>query len=143
MKNIILCLAVLTLAACQMKTRAQLANETPETVYARKNTEIQLESQKPAVVDEKDELIRGLNGRVEVLENQLATLAKEKETENTQREQKMTLLQEALAKMEGQIHELENKPAPVPEKKAEEPASSDELAKKGKKVSLASLTHGI
>ena len=136
MKHIFLgALVLATLASCQMKTRAQLANETPENVYARKNTEIQLESQKPAVVDEKDELIRGLNGRVEVLENQLSTLAKEKETESAQREQKMTLLQEALTKMEAQIHELENKPAPVPEKKQEELASSDELAKKGKKVS--------
>ena len=123
------------LVSCQMKTRGQLAQETPETVYARKNSENQLESQKPAAIDEKDELIRSLNGRVEVLENQLSTLNKEKETEAAAREQKLALFQEALTKMEAQIHELESKPAPVVEKKSEDLPSSDDLAKKGKKVS--------
>ena len=139
--KIFLLLPLVLFASCQMKTRSQLAGETPEAVYARKNTENQLEAQKPAVADEKDELIRGLNGRVEVLENQLATLAKEKESENAQREQKMTLLQEALTKIEAQIHELENKPAPVAEKKEELP-SSDDLSMKNKKATAYELAQG-
>src|SRR5690606_40758937 len=53
--------------------------------------------------------IRTLNGRVEVLENQISTLVQEKENgENSEDSQKITLLQEAMAKMELQIQKLEH-----------------------------------
>ena len=138
---------ICTLLSSCLKTRTQVAEGDQTALYARKSADNQLEAQTKTTAqagntEEKDELIRGLNGRVEVLENQLTTLAKEKETENAQREQKLVLLQEALTKMEAQIHELENKPAPVVEKKAEVAASSDDVEMKNKKATTYELAQG-
>ncbi|MBY0553744.1 tetratricopeptide repeat protein [bacterium] len=108
------------LTSC-LKTRSEVAEQDQNAVYGKKNAENQAEAQasNPAIAqevqgqiaapiaDEKDELIRNLNGRVETLENQLAAIIKEKETTATADSQKIVLLQEALAKMEGQIQRLE------------------------------------
>lgn len=138
-KIIKICLFIflITQAAC-LRTRSEVSEQGQNAIYGKKNAENQMEAQAAAIpssgVDEKDELIRNLNGRVEVLENQLATLTKEKETLFSQDSQKIVLLQEALAKMEAQIHRLEKE---LPEELLEEPAesvlkSSDEAAIKVK-----------
>jgi TolA-binding protein len=110
----------LLLTSC-LKTRSEVSGQDQNAVYGKKNAENQAEAQAAninisqdvngqtalPIADEKDELIRNLNGRVETLENQLATLVKEKETAVTQDSQKIVLLEDALAKMEAQIQRLE------------------------------------
>lgn len=64
--------------------------------------------QTSAVIEDKDALIRSLNGRIETLENQMTTILQEKEAGAAGDAQKITLLQEALGKMELQIQRLEN-----------------------------------
>lgn len=109
--RICLIASVFILSAC-LKTRSEVSDTDQKAVYGKKNVENQMDAQAAVVqqptVDEKDELIRNLNGRVEVLENQLTALVKEKETLNSQDSQKIVLLQEALAKMELQVQKFEN-----------------------------------
>jgi TolA-binding protein len=111
----------LLLTSC-LKTRSEVSEQDQNAVYGKKNVENQTEAQAANInlsqdvngqtvipaPDEKDELIRNLNGRVETLENQLAALIKDKEVVGTQDSQKIVLLQEALAKMEAQIQHLES-----------------------------------
>lgn len=118
--------AAVLLTGC-LKTRSEVSDTGQKAVYGKKNVENQMEAQAAvaqAPAEEKDELIRNLNGRVEVLENQLTALVKEKESLTTQDSQKIVLLQEALAKMEAQLHKFETEAAPKPEE--ETPKSSDE-----------------
>lgn len=106
----------LTFSAC-LQTRSEVGENEQSQVYSKKNSgnqkQAEVESQlnqKGAgtqAVDERDELIRTLNGRVENLENQIAATNKEKSAASTQDAQKIVLLQEALAKMEAQIKNLE------------------------------------
>ncbi|MEK6627478.1 MAG: tetratricopeptide repeat protein [Bdellovibrionota bacterium] len=99
---------LLVLAGC-LQTRSDVSEQDQNAVYAKKNAENQMESQAAAApVDEKDELIRNLIGRVEVLESQLVAQQEAKLASGTQDSQKILLLQEALAKMETQIQNLEN-----------------------------------
>lgn len=124
--------AVLLLAGC-LKTRSEVSDTDQKAVYSKKNAENQMEAQVAAAqapTEEKDELIRNLNGRVEVLENQITALAKEKESMTSQDSQKIVLLQEALAKMEAQLQKFETEVAPKPE---EPPAKSSDEAE-GKTV---------
>jgi TolA-binding protein len=103
-------------SAC-LQTRSEVGENEQSQVYSRKNSanqkqaevESQLNQKGGAVqaVDERDELIRTLNGRVESLENQIAAANKEKAAASSQDSQKIALLQEALAKMEAQIKNLE------------------------------------
>lgn len=108
---------VLTLAfsSC-LQTRSEVGENDQSQIYSKKNSnnqaaqaESQLNQKTAAAqpVDERDELIRTLNGRVENLENQLSSLNKEKSANSTQDAQKIILLQEALAKMEAQIKNIE------------------------------------
>ena len=114
MKTAILAImASLLLTGCLLKTRSELGATEQSGAYSQKNAENQIEAQQAkagvssenpaAMPDERDELIRTLNGRVEVLENTLDTLQKDREAERIQSEQKMTALQEALVKLEKQI----------------------------------------
>lgn len=111
-----------------LKTRADLGEHDQSQVYGRKNVDnqqsekntraSQLSAKAQASADERDELIRGFNGRIENLENQIATLQKEKAAAagNNPEAQKIQLLQDALTKMEAQIQKLESEvaaPAPV------------------------------
>lgn len=158
MKKIILvsALAVL-LSGCLLKTRAELGESEQSGVYSQRNADNQIEAQRQAnstpavdvstrVPDERDETIRQLNGRVEVLENALDSLQKEREAEKIQNEQKLGTLQEALKKLEMQINGEE-----VPAQKstdhsgavgATEPAfqSSDEIEAKIKAEKDGSTT---
>lgn len=154
MKKLTLIFFMLALSSC-LKTRSELAGIEQGNVYSERMAANQLEAQQeqqPAIPpdtattptslpDDKDELIRSLNGRVEILENQIQTITKEREEEKKQFEEKLTLLQEALVKLENEIHP----PAPSDDKTAEkkpegvptgEPGmqSSDDLAKKEKSV---------
>ncbi len=120
-----LLMLALFLSSC-LKTRADISGQDQEALYGKKNAENQVQAQAdpsepapaPAVsqsetvaqaspLDEKDELIRSLTGRLETLENQMTTLQKEKETLSAENAQKMVLLQEALTKLELQVQKLE------------------------------------
>jgi TolA-binding protein len=123
-----------------LRTRSEVGELNQTNTYGQKIADNQMaeqqgqSSQRPdpsvsiSVPDEKDELIRGLNGRVEVLENQLQTMNKEREDEKKQYEQKLVLLQEAITKLENDM----NPPADTEDNKAvknDEMQSSDDLAK--------------
>jgi TolA-binding protein len=108
-----------TMSAC-LKTRADIGEDEQSQVYSRKNADNQRGSREAShqsqigtptqtnqAVDDKDELIRTLNGRVESLENQLNTINKDKSEKSAQETQRIQLLQEALTKMETQLQKLE------------------------------------
>ena len=75
------------LTSC-LKTRADLGEQDQSQVYSKKNADNQISSRGAknsqitakgqAIIDERDDLIRSLNGRVEGLENQISILQKEK-----------------------------------------------------------------
>ena len=103
----------LLLTSC-LKTRGDLSEQDQSRVYGKKNVDnqmippSQLGAKTSSAVDERDELIRGLNGRVESLENQIMVLQKEKTAAaNSPEPQKIQLMQEALVKMEAQLQKLE------------------------------------
>lgn len=111
-------LSTAVLASGCLKTRNEVSDTDQKAVYGKKNVQNQMDAQAAVAqppVEEKDELIRNLNGRVEVLENQLTAFVKEKESLTSQDSQKIVLLQEALAKMEAQLHKFETEAAPKPE----------------------------
>ncbi len=137
---ILLSIAVL-LSGC-LKTRSEVSDTDQKAVYGKKNVENQMEAQVAVAqppAEEKDELIRNLNGRVEVLENQLTALVKEKESLTTQDSQKIVLLQEALAKMEAQLHKFETEAAPKPEEKTPETSEKSSDEAEGKTVATKKL----
>lgn len=116
LKSTALLILTLAFSGC-LQTRSEVGESDQSQIYSRKNSgnqqaaqaESQL-NQRGAVsqpVDERDELIRTLNGRVENLENQIAAVNKEKSANTSQDAQKIALLQEALAKMESQIKNIE------------------------------------
>lgn len=99
--------AVLFLSSC-LKTRSELGGDYQSQVYSKKQADNQKQaSQESSVVkiDDKDELIRNLNGRVESLENQIVQM--QKAFVQDPNNQKIILLQESLVKMEAQITKLE------------------------------------
>ncbi len=127
----------LFLTAC-LKTRSEVSDTDQKAVYSKKNVENQMEARdsvQTPITDEKDELIRNLNGRVEVLENQLMTMAKEKEAAAAQDSQRITLLQEALTKIEMQVQKIEAEPAA---KASEETVKSSDEAE-GKSIAAKKL----
>lgn len=147
LKIVLVSFLVLGLSSC-LKTRAEVGEDEQSQVYNKKNADNQVaaktqtQEQAATVVDERDELIRTLNGRVENLENQLTALNKEKEksTAPSEDSQKIQLLQEALGKMELQLQKLEAEKK-VAEAAVVEPATttkttpSKNAAAGGKKVS--------
>ncbi|OFZ31584.1 MAG: hypothetical protein A2622_03105 [Bdellovibrionales bacterium RIFCSPHIGHO2_01_FULL_40_29] len=137
-KILILCLAAIGLTSC-LKTRGDLGEQDQSRVYGKKSADNQGESQlgvsAPPALDERDELIRAFNGRIENLENQINTLKNEKAAEaGSSDSQKIQLMQEALTKMEAQIQRLEAEvvatPVVTPSSavSAKEPVSSDAQA---------------
>lgn len=106
-----------------LQTRSDAGANYQSQVYRKKNVENQNAEAETTVpkVDERDELIRALNGRVESMENQIQQLNKEKEASQTAvspDSQKIALLQEALAKMELQLQKLEGEKEQVSNKKS-------------------------
>lgn len=116
LKAITLLILTLGFSGC-LQTRSEVGDSDQSQIYSRKNSgnqqaaqaESQLNQKGGASqpVDERDELIRTLNGRVENLENQISAANKEKSSATSQDAQKIALLQEALAKMEAQIKNIE------------------------------------
>ncbi len=110
-KNLVAISLSLFFFSC-LQTRSDLGANQQSQVYHKKNAENQNAEAETVVpkIDERDELIRTLNGRVESLEGQLQQIQKEKQTAQSAvnpDSQKIALLQEALAKMELQIQKLE------------------------------------
>jgi TolA-binding protein len=109
-----LCFVLVFLSSC-LKTRSEVGENEQSQVYSKKNaanqsaSESQLNQKQAALapIDERDDMIRTLNGRVENLENQITSLNKEKSSSTNQDSQKIQLLQEALTKMEAQLQKLE------------------------------------
>ncbi len=105
-------MAVLFLSSC-LKTRSELGEGYQSQVYSKKQADNQKhaanEPSEVVKVDEKDELIRTLNGRVESLENQISQI--QKANQENPDAQKIQLLQESLVKMEAQLAKLETEAA--------------------------------
>lgn len=117
LRSLVVIIVSLGVTSC-LKTRSDLGEQEQSQVYGRKNADNQAAAARPSqlatptpapAVDERDEMIRAFNGRIESLENQIVTLQKEKADLSKQPAdaQKMQLMQEALAKMESQIQRLE------------------------------------
>jgi len=116
-KIIVLVISGLMFASC-LKTRSELGESYQSQVYSKKQSDNQKDDVQSVKtnsnesneianrVDEKDELIRNLNGRIESLENQIAQLNKDKE--NNTDSQKVQILQDSLIKMEAQLAKLEH-----------------------------------
>lgn len=123
-----------------LQTRSDAGSNYQSQVYRKKNLENQnaeAETTAPKI-DERDELIRALNGRVESMENQIQQLNKEKEASQTAvnpDSQKIALLQDALAKMELQLQKLEGE-----KDHAENKKSSDSNINREAKESSAPAT---
>lgn len=128
-------MAVLFLSSC-LKTRSELGEGYQSQVYSKKQADNQKhaanEPSEVVKVDEKDELIRTLNGRVESLENQISQI--QKANQENPDAQKIQLLQESLVKMEAQLAKLETeaalaKTAAPPVAHANTPAANSSDAK--------------
>ena len=139
-------LAIVTLAftAC-FKTRSEIRDSDQTATYGKKAAQNQIEAAEvqaakapPAVVDEKDELIRTLNGRVEALENQISILSKSNDAGGSQQAQKVNLMQEALTKLETQMQKLEDEVADV-----KSTARIDKEEEADKEPSQASIQNSI
>lgn len=130
LKMVVVIILGLFFTSC-LKTRSEVGEDEQSQVYSRKNAANQNASAKEAPVsqldapragssagDERDELIRSLNGRIESLEAQISQLNKEKTVatgqeaqKDAQNGQKLQLMQEAMAKLEAQIHKIESEQA--------------------------------
>lgn len=135
MKLLVLGLTVLSLTSC-LVTRSELADNEQPATYGKKAAQNQLDGQtdnaivaQTQIADDKDELIRTLNGRVEVLENQLNGIQKERELEKTQNQEKLTLLQQAVTKLEAQVRGTESDTETKPVGPGIDVISSDENEK--------------
>ena len=113
---IILSASILVFTGC-LKTRSQVSEYDQSMVYRKKHSENQkaeskttktstVEASAPTVA-ESEETIRDLNGRIEILENQLAQLQKEKADQTNADAQKIATLQDALNKMDAQLQKAE------------------------------------
>lgn len=113
--NLVLYIAVAMFLSSCLKTRSELGEGYQSQVYSKKQADNQKQvSNEPSEIvkiDEKDELIRTLNGRVESLENQISQI--QKANQENPDAQKIQLLQESLIKMEAQLAKLETESASV------------------------------
>lgn len=127
--------AALSMQGC-LKTRSEVAQSEQNYIYRQKNIENQREalretSKNPSSGNvDQDETIRVLNGRLEVLENQISNLQKE----NAQLAQsadsaKIATLQEALMKMEAQLQKLEAEKTAAASMKASDEIEKSKIAK--------------
>ena len=142
----------LTFMTSCLRTRADVAEQEQDYLYGQVNAQNQIEAQsqssgqktaESSAIDtgpsastsavvapttsaetpvDKDELIRQLNGRIEVLESQVSGLLSSQQQSQSEEAQKIILLQEALAKMELQIQRLEGE---LPINKTTTQVSSD------------------
>lgn len=137
--GIIFLAGAVTFTGCALKTRSEVNPSEQSFISRRKQQETQKNeasktsnaSLKDAQVASNDpeETIRALNGRVEVLENNIVQLQKEnaKLAEPSADAAKIAALQEALSKMELQIQKLESSGASAPAADPKHKSSDDNL----------------
>jgi TolA-binding protein len=120
--EIIFLATTLALTGCTgLKTRSEVNPSEQSFISRRKQQESQkAESAKSMAKDapapsDPEETIRALNGRIEILENNVTQLQKEnaKLAEPSADAEKIATLQEALSKMEVQLQKLEGASAPA------------------------------
>jgi TolA-binding protein len=119
--KVLFLVCTLLATGCALKTRSEVNPSEQSFISRRKQQEVQkAESAKNTQVAATDpeETIRALNGRIEVLENNVIQLQKEnaKLAEPSAESAKIAALQDALSKMELQIQKLEGS-ATAPETK--------------------------
>ncbi len=124
-------LVVLFLSSC-LKTRSEVTPNEQSYLSRKKAVETQsVETSKIQAQQsvDQEELIRALNGKVEVLENQVSQLKVEVEQNQKLNDvQKINILQEAVSKMELQIQKLEaQQVAPIRENAPSLISSDDKL----------------
>lgn len=140
MKNILILASTLFLLSGCLQTRNESTRQSQ--AYRKKNADNQAaEAEAAPRIDERDELIRALNGRIETLEGQLTQIQREKSQQqqaSSAESQKIAALQESLTKMEAQLQKLEadSNRAPAPAAK-----SSDEETLKNINVKPSAGTH--
>lgn len=122
--EIIFLAATLALTGCALKTRSEVNPSEQSFISRRKQQESQrsegskstsMKDAQTSAVD-PEETIRTLNGRIEVLENNVVQLQKEnaKLAEPSADAAKIAALQDALTKMEVQIQKLEGSGSHAP-----------------------------
>ncbi len=110
-QSFLVIIAVVVFSGC-LKTRSEVS-PTEQSYIARKKQQQEsqrIDSTSTEVITDPQETIRALNGRIEVLENQVNILQAQKENSlaaTAADAQKIATLQEALARMETQIQKLE------------------------------------
>lgn len=113
LKTTIICALILMFSGC-LKTRSEVSPNEQNYIARKKLNENQKNESETTKLNAQqsvaqDELIRTLNGRIEVLENQVVQMKSEQAlSQNSADAQKITALQEALTKMELQIQKLES-----------------------------------
>lgn len=135
--GMILLAGAVTFMGCALKTRSEVNPSEQSFISRRKQQEAQkaegskTSSLKDAQTSAADpeETIRALNGRVEVLENNIVQLQKEnaKLAEPSAETAKIAALQDALSKMELQIQKLEGSGAAQAAVDAKHKSSDDNL----------------
>lgn len=138
MKNFFIIISLALLASGCLQTRNESGRQSQ--TYRKKTADNQAaqaaEAEAVPRVDERDELIRALNGRIETLEGQLAQIQRDKSVQQqatTAESQKVAMLQESLTKMEAQLQKLESESSRHPTPSAR---SSDEEVLKNTKSSM-------
>lgn len=118
--KIIFLVSLMALLSSCLQTRSELGSQYQSQVYKKKNSENQSAQQvapqeeKTPQVDERDEVLRQLNGRMESLENQVQSLSKENTDTKLllqQESQKVLILQDALAQMQNHMPPQQTTPA--------------------------------
>lgn len=128
--------SIVTFTGCALKTRSEVNPSEQSFISRRRQQEAQrsegsksssLKEAQTAAADPED-TIRTLNGRIEILENNVVQLQKEnaKLAEPSADVAKIAALQDALSKMELQIQKLEG-PNPVASHDSKHKSSDDNL----------------
>jgi hypothetical protein len=134
---------VMMLSGC-LKTRNEVSAAETRNVQAQQVATMQRTAAADAGnrLSEMEEQMRELNGRVDVVENKIGTsrgatdqALKGNQQQISEMNQKMSLLQEAMTKMEGQLFQLTNEVQVLRAEKAAQAAAAqaDHLARQAKK----------
>lgn len=129
LKNIFIVLALGMLLSGCLRTRSEVSPGEQSYISRKKQQENQkaANSTSKEITVDPEETIRTLNGRIEVLENQVSQLQKENaNAANSADAAKIAALQEALSKMELQIQKMEAEKGAAVDPKSK---SSDENLK--------------
>lgn len=116
--KLILCVSVILIGTTGcLKTRSQVSDIDQSMILRKKQAANQAAEAESKIKNKKiedvviqpdlEETARAQNGRIEVLENQVAQLQKEKNDLTIAANQRIVTLQDALTKMEAQVNQLE------------------------------------